>query len=363
MFTKAQDLMLPPDPSIFRAVFLYVGQGDGTLLMIPNGDGRHRFILVDIKLSPDLGGLDVITMLEDLLPRRDGRPVLDAFVNTHPHNDHIGGVDQLRSRIQVDEVWHTGFAPSAQHEASYRELSALMRDVQGQGGRIWEYRGTRDVVQVGTATLEVLSPADHTKDEIDRLRGEPRDARIHDYCGVLRVGYGSSPRYVLITGDADLCAWKDYILGSGLYHRERCPADVLSAPHHGSRSFFVGAEGDEPYTTHIELIDPTWVVISSPTQSKSPHGHPHEEALALYRRHVRGSISENVVVLGDRPECLLYDVTADGQQVFDSDRGELLEAYPLKGDSDRSPDDPSGSGTGPAIITSKLDRGRPMGTR
>jgi len=359
MTTTATAILIPPDPSVFRVVFLYVGQGESTLLIIPTEGGNPKFLLADINRDATRGGLDVVRMLEDLLPRPTKQPSLDVFLNTHPHNDHFCGVDELRKRITVGEVWHTGFTPSNRHEAAFKEFTALMADVQGAGRRVWEYRGTREDATIGRVVYNVLSPADHTKEEIAELEGEARDCRIHDHCGVLRFGYGAPARHVMLTGDADKTAWKDYIMGPGEYHRDRMPCAVLSGPHHGSRSFFKDNEDDaDPYVRHIELMNPTWVVLSAPKRADSPHGHPHEDALQLYRRHVKGGIADNVRVLGDRPECLLYDVYPDGRHVLDTDGGALVDAYPLA-----TQDDEGGGGKkAPTVIVgTRLDRGRPMG--
>ena len=37
MGNKAQDIIIPKEKHVFRTVFLYVGQGDATLLVIPEG--------------------------------------------------------------------------------------------------------------------------------------------------------------------------------------------------------------------------------------------------------------------------------------------------------------------------------------
>jgi hypothetical protein len=199
------------------------------------------------------------------------------------------------------------------------------------------------------------------KDEIDELTGEQRDCRIHEYCGVIRMGYGSDSvrKHVLHTGDSDRCAWETHILGNDDYHADRLPSAVVNASHHGSRSFFMATEGDEPYEHHIEIIDPTWVLISSPTRAESPHGHPHEDAIALYERHVRAGGSSNVITIGDLKAARIYDVFPDGSHMMDDDGGQLVESYGFGDDGD-------GGGSGgkriaaPAIIT-HVDRSRPMG--
>jgi beta-lactamase superfamily II metal-dependent hydrolase len=358
--STAKDILLPPS-GVFRTAYLYVGQGDATLHVIPNGLGGVLYCLVDINRNQSCGGLDVVGLLEDLLPRgTDGKPVLDVFINTHPHNDHLCGVDELSDRVTVGEVWHTGFVPSEKHATTYAALTKLTKQVERRGGRVWEYAGTRDEIPLGAVGLNVLSPAPHMKAEVDELSGKERDCRIHDHCGVVRFGYGPSTerRHVLDTGDSDKVAWSEYILGPTEYHKERVKADVLSAPHHGSRSFFMLDEDDpNVYTRHMELIAPSYVVISSPKREDSPHGHPHEKALELYKRFVS---PQNVRVLGDRPECLMYDVYENGVAELWSDNGQLVDAYPLD-----DPGAPGGSSTSklaaPAIFTSRVDRGRPMG--
>ncbi|MGB7211718.1 MAG: MBL fold metallo-hydrolase [Gemmatimonadales bacterium] len=358
----AERVLRPTDSGVFRTAFLFVGQGDSTLHVIPNGEGGFLYALIDINRDAERGGVDVVRMLEDLLPKVDGKPTLDIFINTHPHNDHICGLDELQKRIGVREIWHTGFEPGDKHAGSYKQLQNLIDRVRKERGddAIIEYKGTRGIRRVGAVTVNILSPAEHVKEEIDSLKGDDRDARIHEYCGVLRFGYGSDCKYVLMTGDSDKAAWKDHILGSDEYHADRLSATVLDASHHGSRTFFKTSEDDqEPFERAIELISPTWVVVSSPKQSESPHGHPHDDAMALYRKHVaRGSV-ENVRVLGERSECLIYDIYSDGQHVFDTDGGELLDAYPLDGDGDDGKGKKA-SVTSAAIIT-RVDSSKPMG--
>lgn len=358
--TTAKDLLMPAAGAA-RVVFLYVGQGESTLIIAPDGTG-FRYMLVDIKRGDAHGGMDVVAMLEDLLPRDDhDKPVLDAFVNTHPHGDHIGGVAQLREKITVREVWHSGFEPSEHHQSAYGEFKKLVDEVSKSGDRVWEYRGTRTANNFGDLTFDVLAPADHAKEEVMEEAGEARDRKIHEHCGVLRFRYGTQERRVLITGDADRIAWEDYIL-DGDYHADRAPADVLSAPHHGSRSFFKhgDADDDDVYTHHLETIAPTWVIISSPGKKDSPFEHPHDDAMAIYEEHVDDVA--NIHVLGENRECLIYEILADGTQELWSENGELVEAYPVEsGDGDKGGGTKTSSGGAPYIVTPKIDDGRPMG--
>jgi competence protein ComEC len=366
MPTIAERVLKPADPSIFRTAFFYVGQGDSTLHIIPDGTGSSLYVLVDINSDRTRGGIDVVHVLEDLLPKIDGKPTLDVFINTHPHNDHICGLDRLRERIRVKQVWHTGFTPSKKHDESYKQLRALIDDVVSREGKDaeFEYQGTRAKKDLGLVCVEIVSPAKHVKEEIIALTGDERDARIHEHCGVFRLGYGTQPKHVLMTGDSDKCAWQEHILGPDEYHGERISAAALSASHHGSRTFFKTNEEDpEPYTRHMELITPRWVIISSPTQAESPHDHPHDDALELYREHILDGRAENVLTLGERKECQLYDIYDSGEHVMDSDNGELVDAYGFGDDNDDGNAKKGGRENTSAAVITRVDSGHPMGAR
>ena len=150
---------------------------------------------------------------------------------------------------------------------------------------------------------------------------------------MFRFGYGTEERkkHVLHTGDSDRAAWETHILGEDDYHADRLPSAVLNASHHGANTFFYDADpaDQEAYERHIKLIDPTWVIISSPRQKDSPHGHPKDEAVALYKKHVRVKVAANVITLGEKKSARIYDVYADvAARCMDTDDGELAVLFP-----------------------------------
>lgn len=84
MTALARDLLWPSDSDILvRIVFLYVGQGESTIVLAADG-ATYRSFLVDINCDAERKGIDVPRLMKDLL----SGAVLDVFVNTHPHNDH-----------------------------------------------------------------------------------------------------------------------------------------------------------------------------------------------------------------------------------------------------------------------------------
>lgn len=80
--------------------FLNVGQGDSSLIKLPNGTN----MLIDCKLNEGL-----LTWFENQLPIDDDENrILDYLVITHPHEDHIKGIGDLGNRIKINNIWESG---------------------------------------------------------------------------------------------------------------------------------------------------------------------------------------------------------------------------------------------------------------
>jgi beta-lactamase superfamily II metal-dependent hydrolase len=108
MSNVARDILAPRDPNlVLRVAMLYVGQGASTIIMAVDGS-NYQVMLLDIHLDENLGGIDVPRLMVDLL---DGGRI-DAFINSHPHNDHLCGVEQLLEAVPIDAIWHSGHFPS-----------------------------------------------------------------------------------------------------------------------------------------------------------------------------------------------------------------------------------------------------------
>jgi competence protein ComEC len=358
MSTIAQEVLLPPQFSMMRVVFLYVGQGESTLVFIPSNCG-HLTMLIDSNQGRVNGGIDIPRMLKDLFQGQDSAQ-LNYYVNTHPHMDHAGGLDEIQDVVNVINVWHSGHYPGRAHEEAYKALERLRKMAANRGGGDRTLVGTRSTEKLGDAVYNVLSPAQYVQEEIAGEDPDTRYRRIHEHCAVLRIGYGSPiPAFVLITGDSDKCAWSNHITpyhGEGDENRTR--AQILSASHHGSRTFFkMNEEDPEPYTRHIELIGPTHIIISSPTQEESCHGHPHDDALELYKRYVQ---EEAILHLGDGRRSFICDIFSDGDYTINDDGGRLADIYGFQSDNGGGGKSNKHSSVGGPYIISQVDR-KPMG--
>ena len=230
-------------PNQLEIDFLDVGQGDAILIKTPAGQN----ILVD-------GGPDktVIKRLSQNLPWWDKR--IDLMVLTHPHEDHVTGLNDVLKRYQVKKVLYTG----ATHNApNYLAWLRLVRDKKVPL-TIIDKEQTIDLGQ--GVRLEILYPN-------QSLAGQTL-ADLNQSSIVARLAYGRNK--FLLTGDAGEEAEKK-LIDSGADLK----ADVLKVGHHGSE-----------YSTtlgFLEKIKPALAVIEVGRDNQ--FGHPN---LRIIKRLERG---------------------------------------------------------------------------
>src|SRR5580692_5569328 len=240
--TTAESVIKPTKAGIFRTVFIYTGQGETTLLIIPTGPNilDYLYVLVDSDFDKEPKEVNLVAMFRDLF-KVSGR--LSLFINTHPHNDHFGGIREIYDEIGFKEVWHSNHKPAGKHKEKFEEFQYVLNKV----GKSNEYhlKGTNDLNKIrktnedeidkklGNIDFQVLSPAEYLCNDIEEEDAKDRNKRIHEQCGVIKFTYGKTPRSILITGDSDKKAWEEHITD---YHEDKLSSDILSASHHGSHS-------------------------------------------------------------------------------------------------------------------------------
>lgn len=354
MSNIAKKIIIPDQPGIFRTIFLYVGQGEATLMVIPDGS-NYKYLLIDCNIDKRTGEIDLVKLFNDLMDDK-----IDIFANTHPHKDHLEGIKEVYDSVSFKEIWHSGHEPKGKHKDFFTEFKNIMdefdeNDVHRLLASNESDKLDGNVYNLGDITFQVLSPAEYVCDDIEGEDADTHYRRIHEQCAVIKFTYGKEPKSILVTGDSDLCAWKNHITD---YHNYNLEAIVLSASHHGSRTFFKNNEDDnEEYTKHIELIKPQYIIVSAPIQEESEHGHPHDDAMDIYEKFVE---KHNLLHLGKNKECVIVDIHSDGNIELRTDK-DLVEEYGFKdenGNGDKSHVKKSIIG----VQTTKLDD-KPMGKK
>jgi competence protein ComEC len=229
-----------------------VGQGDSILII-----GPESTLLIDGGNNAD--GEMLVDYLEEV-----GVEKIDVLIGTHPHEDHIGGLDTVIANIPVEKV----YLPKVSHTT--KTFKDLLQAIKDQGLRVaTAQKGT--LLSLPDMEGEFLSP-------LQREYGE-----LNEYSAVLRIGFGN--KVILLMGDAEKVN-EEKILSA--YPAKYLKADILKLGHHGSSS------SSSP--EFLDTVDPSFSVIS--LEKGNDYGHPHRETLEalqergipLYRTDEAGTI-------------------------------------------------------------------------
>ncbi|MEC3884616.1 cell wall-binding repeat-containing protein [Halobacillus sp. HZG1] len=216
--------------------FIYVGQGDSTLIQTPNG----KNILIDAGKRS--AGDDVICYLED-----HGVESLDMVVATHPDADHIGGLIDVMNEFPVKQVIDSGKSHTSQTYMDYLNL-VDQKDIPFDVPEVGSYLNVDPLVDI-----QVLNNGDGYSDN--------NNASV-----ALKVSYGEND--YLLTGDAAAEAEMNMVQNFDLQ------SEVYKVGHHGSDSSSTQVFLDE--------VSPDFAVISAGIDNQ--YGHPDSEVINRLKR-------------------------------------------------------------------------------
>lgn len=214
-----------------RIHYIDVGQGDAILvqsagqnMLIDAGDNDHGQKVVDYLKSVGVNQIDII-------------------VGTHPHADHIGGMDTVMRAFPVKAV----YMPRVAHTSkSFRDV---LEAVEACNLKIHNARaGT--ILPMSGVKAEMLAPVKENYED------------LNNYSAVIKVICGN--KTFLFMGDAEKESEEDMLTaGSDL------KADVLKVGHHGSSS-----GTSEQF---LAAVKPQYAIIM--LGADNPYGHPHTETV------------------------------------------------------------------------------------
>lgn len=219
-----------------RVHFIDVGQGDSILIE----NGEESFL---IDAGENDKGDEVLAYLNTL-----GIEKLDIAVGTHPHSDHIGGLDTVLRSVPAGEVWQPDMPESV--IPTTRTYEDLLDAIDACGAKDYIV-GPGDAVDLCGGRFEVLGPVALYED-------------LNDASLVIKFTYGDMS--FLFTGDMEKPAEAD-LLASGADVK----ADVLKMGHHGSSTSTGAAFAD--------AVDAGYYVIQC--GAGNDYGHPHREIKAF----------------------------------------------------------------------------------
>ncbi|MEI4800508.1 MBL fold metallo-hydrolase [Bacillus sp. FJAT-51639] len=241
--------------------FLRVGQGDATIISLPNG----KTILIDG--GPYEAGEPIIDKLI-----KKGIKRLDVVIGTHPDMDHIGGLIPIIEQMPVSLVLDSGKLYSSFTYHSY------IRSIKKRGVPFLRVKEGQYIPLDPHISVQVLNDG--------KTKRENNESSI-----VLKIRYGKAD--FLFMGDADTHTEEEIVKKYDVH------ADVLKVGHHGSYT-----STSEQFIT---AVAPQFAIISY--DKKNPYGHPHRSVVKRLYRHgviVHTTVKNDVEIETDG-ECITFE--------------------------------------------------------
>lgn len=249
----------------FSVSFIDVGQADSVLIR----NGNYN-MLIDAGNNED--GEKLVNYFKSL-----GIEEFTYVFATHPHEDHIGGMDDIINNFKIDNYYMSNKLSTTKTFTDV--LDAL-------DGRNLKYTvpNKGDTLKLGNANIKVIYPGDDK-------------SNINDSSIVLKMTYGKNS--FLLTGDATSNVERKI-------YNEDIKSDVLKVAHHGSSY--------SSTDVFLDRVKPYYAVIS--VGKNNIYNHPSNNTLEkLNKRNIK-----------------VYRTDLDGTIVFISD-GNNLSVKALKTDT------------------------------
>ncbi len=234
-----------PQDNNLRVYCLDVGQGDSILIT-----NNNKTMLIDA--STNEMGSRVVKYLNDL-----GIKKIDYLVGTHPHEDHIGGLDNVIKNFDIGTIYMPNVV------ATTKTFEEVIDAISAKKLKVTSPK-TGDKFTVGNAECEVMS-----------IRNDKDD---YNNCSIVIKMDFNNVSY-LFTGDAE----------ESVESSRKWPhIDVLKVGHHGSNT--------SSSKKFLEQIKPEVALIS--VGQGNTYGHPTQATLKrlsnigakIYRTDENGTI-------------------------------------------------------------------------
>ena len=254
-----------PETSDVLVHYIDVGQGDAILVQ----SGVFNALIDGGEYTKDAVVRDYLESV--------GVKTLDIVFATHPHSDHIGGLDTVIKNFKVKKVYMPEIPEKILPTSkSFEEFLYAIK----QSGTEASYLAPDTEITLGDGVFEVFGPLKEYED-------------LNNMSLVLKFTY--KDKSFLFTGDMETDSEYD-VLAKGY----DVSADVLKVAHHGSST--------SSSKKFLNAVDADIYVIS--VGEGNDYGHPHTEVkkrLSNTGKDVyRTDIDKTVVISTDGKELEVY---------------------------------------------------------
>lgn len=219
--------------------FIDVQQGDSTLII---SDGKTILI--------DAGENDKGKVVVDYLKKLNIKKI-DMLVATHPHSDHIGGMDTIINEFEIGKIVMPKLKDSI--VPTTRTYTDVLTAIATKGLKITPSKPGM-AFDFGRGRLVIIAPIGDFED-------------LNDTSLVARFSYDD--KSFLFTGDMEKKAEKEL-----LKTKATLKSDVLKAGHHGSST--------SSHAAFLDAVSPSYAAI--PVGDDNKYKHPSKSTITEFEK-------------------------------------------------------------------------------
>lgn len=226
------------NPNVLTVHYIDVGQGDCELIQAGN-----RNMLIDA--GPEDAADKVISYL-----KKSGVSTLEYIIETHPHEDHIGGMNLVLKSFNVKNF----LAPRLHNQPSTSTYRQLIENIKNKNLTIFSPPPGYNINLTPKIQCTVLAPKSSYYED------------LNNYSIVIKLTYNNCK--FLFMGDAEIDS-ENEMLSQGF----DLSCNVLKVGHHGSKT--------SSSALFLKEASPNIAIISC--GKNNDFGHPHKAVLDRYK--------------------------------------------------------------------------------
>lgn len=216
-----------------RVNYIDVGQGDSIFIQLPN----NETMLIDAGEAYKSD--NVINYLNNL-----GITKIDYVIGTHPHTDHIGGLEEVINTFDIGSI----YMPRA--SSTSKTYEDLLTTISSKGLKVKTAKSGVVVLDEDNLKLEFIAPNSDSYSE------------LNNYSAVLKLTYLDNT--FLFMGDAETLSEEEIT--------SEIKADVIKVGHHGSDS--------SSSLEFVKKVSPEYAIIM--VGEGNSYNHPYQSIIDRY---------------------------------------------------------------------------------
>lgn len=280
--------------------FINVGQAECIVINLPNGE----VAVIDAGENDNFSKNAIINYIDNKVMYYKYDKVIDHFIITHSHSDHVGGTSALLKNYEVKNIYRPYIYSNIENADTtgkvvvdtlvYADAIKAIYDEVENGARMhFVHNGLQ--IKSGKSSFTFYGYMTY-----------PKASEINNFSPVIKLEYDDFS--FVFTGDIESKSEREILN----YYEDELDADIYNVAHHGSKT--------SNCLEFLQAVSPEYAVISVGLNNN--YYHPDLETLQNLKQ---AGVQENKILRTDKDGNILF-ITGGGYK-FAKKSGEYYGVF------------------------------------